>query len=232
MASFGWAVVPEVVHRIATSSPPRRVHEAVVELRLRGVAHAAPRDEVLDGHQARIVVFAHAPRVGIQDMPDGRDALAEVQQLVHLLLVLGEDHLGLPVIEEIMDLLAERVAVEAEGQGADRVRRDLSADPVRPVVSDERHHVAPAQAEIVEAQRESLHPLVVVAPRERSPETEILLAQGDVGGMLARIQAQELRERVGGLDPLREIDRHAPVSARAALRFGPEPALPHRDRPS
>ena len=37
MASFGCAVVPEVVHRIATSSPLRRLHQLVLERRVFGV---------------------------------------------------------------------------------------------------------------------------------------------------------------------------------------------------
>jgi hypothetical protein len=47
--------------------------------------------EIIGKNQARIVIFAHSARIGIDDMANVRDAIAEPKQLVDLLFVLCEN---------------------------------------------------------------------------------------------------------------------------------------------
>ena len=93
-----------------------RVDQPVVELRLARGAGAAELGELLGRHQPRIVIFPHAARIGIDDVLQPRHALGQRQQLVDLLLVLGEDELRLAVVEEIGGLLVQHVAIEPEAQ--------------------------------------------------------------------------------------------------------------------
>ena len=55
--------------------------------------------EIGDDHEARVVVFPHAARVEIDDPFDGRNASAEVEELVDLLLVLRDHDFRRSVIE-------------------------------------------------------------------------------------------------------------------------------------
>ncbi len=68
-----------------------RIDELVVEAGLARGALAAELGKLARLHQPRIVIFAHAARVGIDDVLQMRHAVGEIEQLVDLLLVLGED---------------------------------------------------------------------------------------------------------------------------------------------
>ena len=105
-------------------------------------------------HQAGIVIFPHAARIGIDDVLQVRRAVGEAQQLVDLLFVLGEHQLRFAVAQQIGGFLIQHVAIEAEAHGADRMGGDFGRDPVRPVVADDADDVAAAEAELDHAERE------------------------------------------------------------------------------
>ena len=77
-----------------------------------------------------------------------RRALGQRQQLVDLLLVLGEHQFGLAVAQQIGGFLIQHVAIEAEAHGADGVGGDFGRHPVRPVVADDADDVAAAEARV------------------------------------------------------------------------------------
>ena len=60
--------------------------------------------------------------------------------------------------------------------------------PVRPVVADDADDVAAAEAEFDHAEREVVHPGLVVVPGEDAPEAEILFAQRDLAAVLAALR--------------------------------------------
>ena len=90
------------------------VDQAVVKAGLaRGAG--APHLRQLGGfHQARVVIFPHAARIGIDDVLELRRAVGQRQQLVDLLFVLGEHQFGFAVAQEIGGFLVQHVAIEAE----------------------------------------------------------------------------------------------------------------------
>ena len=71
-----------------------------------------------------------------------RQLVRDLQDLVGLLLVLDEHQLGLGVPEQIGDLLAKRILVDAKRHRADRVGGQLGPQPVRTVAADDADHVA------------------------------------------------------------------------------------------
>ena len=59
-----------------------------------------------------------------------------------------------------------------------------------------------------EPEREVAHPRLIVAPGEFAPDAHVLLAESDLRRVLARIEPQQLRKRVGAGDA-RGIVHHA-----------------------
>ena len=110
----------------------------------RARARAAPARS--RGHQPRVGVFAHAARVRIDDVAQLGTRSARPSSLSTCSSSSANTDLGVAGDEQIGDLLVERVAVEAEAHGADRMRGDLAGDPVRPVVADQRDDVAALDA--------------------------------------------------------------------------------------
>ncbi|MET4759780.1 hypothetical protein ABH970_000152 [Bradyrhizobium ottawaense] len=195
------------------------IDQPVVELRLPRGTGPAELGKALRRHQPGIVVFPHPARIGIDDVLQLRRAVGEGEQLVDLLLVLGEDELRLAIVEEIGSLLVQHVAIKSEAEAADGVRRHFRRHPVRPVVADDADDVAAAKAHFEKTERKVAHAGLVVAPGEQPPEPEILLAQCDLVAMLLRIEPEHLRIGVGLCDAACVI-HHAALSCAGAASSG------------
>ena len=87
------------------------VDQPVVDVRLAQRAVAAHCSELFGLHQARVVIFPHAARIGIDDMFEVGRAVGQRQQLVDLLFVFGEHQPGVTVAEQIGRFLVQHVAV-------------------------------------------------------------------------------------------------------------------------
>ena len=188
------------------------IDQSIVERRFARGAVAAERRELVGFDQPRVVVFPHAARVGIDDVLQQRHPIAEREQLVDLLFILGEHQSGLAIAQQIGGFLVEHVAIEAEAHRADRMRSDLSRHPVRPVVADNADDVVFAQPQFDHAQREIMHPGLVIVPGEDAPQPEILFAQRDLAAMFLGVETQQFGIGVG-LGSAAGVIHHAAVSA-------------------
>ena len=195
------------------------VHQPVIEAGLARGAVAPHRGEPVGFHQSGVVIFPHAAGIGIDDVLEVGHAIGQRQQLVDLLFVLGEHQLGLAIAQEIGCFLIQHVAIEAEAHGADGMGGDFRRHPVRPVIADDADDVAAAEAEFDHAEREVVHPGLIVVPGEGLPEPKILFAQRDLAAMLAGVEAQQLGIGIGLCDAAGVI-HHAAVSAGAGVSSG------------
>ena len=196
-----------------------RIHQPVVKPRFARGAVAPHGGELVGFHQAGIVVFPHAARIGIDDVLQMRHAVGQRQQLVDLLLILGEYQPGFAIAEQIGGFLVQHIAVEAKAHGADRMGGDFSRDPIGAVVADDADDVAAAEPEFDHAEREIMHAGLVVVPGEGTPEPKILFTQRDLAAMFAGVEAQQLWIGVGFSDATGVI-HHAALSAGAGLSSG------------
>ena len=178
---------------------PRR-HLPVVEFGVPGVRFLAEAVKLGDVHETRVLVLAHAARIAIDDVADARRLVDQVEQLVHLLLVLGDDDLGLGVVDQVADLVAHGVLVDAQRHGAERVRRHFAPDPFRPVVADDPDRVAAFEPEPLHAEGHEPDAIMILRPGEGVPDTEFLLAHGHFVRPVAGVVSENLGERVVDAD--------------------------------
>ena len=164
------------------------IHQSIVKIWLARGAVASHRGEPVGFDQPGIVVFPHPARIGIDDVLEIGHAIGKREQLVDLLFVLGEHQLGLAIAEQIGGFLVQHLAIEAKRHGADGVGGDFGRNPVRPVVADDADDVAAAKAEFDHAEREVMHPRLIVVPGEYTPQPEILFPQRDLAAMLAGVE--------------------------------------------
>ena len=174
----------------------RRRDQRLPGLRLGVMRRLPARNQLAHRQQPRVVVFPHAARVAVDDVPQGRCALADGQQLVDLLLILGDHHRDAGEGQQIGDLVIQRIPVEAERARAQRMRRDLAHHPVRPIVADQPDHVAGADAQGPQPERDAARARLVLAPGDAAPDAELLLAQRHLAGMRPRIPHQQLRQGI------------------------------------
>jgi hypothetical protein len=176
------------------------IDQCVEGVRMGFVDGRPHRAQLAQRHQARVVVFAHAARIVEDDLLDRGDAVPEVQQLVDLRLVLGQDHPAAGIADEIFDLLVQRVAIDAEAGRAKAMGRDLAEDPLRPVVADQGDGVVPADPQFAQAEGDLAHMIAVLGPGNRAPQAEILLAHGDLAAMAVGMMAQQFGQGVQTLE--------------------------------
>ncbi len=148
-----------------------------------------------------------------------RHAVGEGEQLVDLLLVLGEHQPRFAVVQQIRGFLIQHVAIEPKAQSADGVGRNFRRNPVRPVIADDADDVVAAETQLDHAEREIMHARLVVVPGEGAPEAKVLFAQRDLAAVLSRIEAKQFRIGVG-LRDAGGVIHHAAFSATSGLSSG------------
>ena len=174
----------------------------------------AALDQLRAREQPLVPIFAHAARIVVDDPAQLRQLAGDLQQLVGLLLVLGEGQPRAGVVQQVGDLRAEGILIDAERHRADAVRRQLRPQPVRPVAADDRDHVAALDAQRQQAQRQRLHAIARIRPAVAVPDAVLLLPQGHFGAPMGGVVEQELRRGV----ERREIGQLHGRAARRARR--------------
>ena len=158
------------------------------------------------GEAEEEVVRVGAESAGVV-VDDVRDALPvlirgaaqlvpDFEQLVDLLLVLGDDEAGARELDEVLHFARHRVLVDAQGAGADRLGRELGNQPLGPVVPQHGDDVVPLEAEFDQAAGEVPNALGVLRPGKALPDAELLLPERGLAASLAGIPEQQLGHRV------------------------------------
>ena len=196
-----------------------RIDQPVVKAGLARGAVATHRGELFRLHQARIVIFPHPARIGIDDVLEVGGAIGQRQQLVDLLLVFGEHQFRVAIAEQIGRFLVQHVAIKAKAHGADGMRCDFRRHPVRAVVADDADDVAAPETQFDHAEREIMHARLIVVPAEDAPQPEILFAQRNLAAVLPGIEAQQFWKRIclGGASG---VIHHATLSRGAGVSSG------------
>jgi hypothetical protein len=142
------------------------------------ISLAPRRLELGERHEQGV---GHVDAAGIDDHHplERREAVPDGEDLVDLLLVLGDQHLGPRVLQQVLDLGRRGGRVDADRDRPDALDPQVGQDPGRAVEAVDRHPVAGLDAERPQAEADRGGPVGVVGPRVLLPEPEVLLAHGD-----------------------------------------------------
>lgn len=152
-------------------------------------------EEIIPGHQAWIVVaVGDAARVQIHDRAQVRHLIADVECLVDLFLIFGEQHARLRVVQHVLDLRRRVGRVEPDRCGADGGDTDIAEQPFGPVLAVDGDSVAGLHAEGQQTVPDERGLLPVRGPRDFFPQAKILLAHRDARGGFCCATADGLRE--------------------------------------
>ena len=153
-------------------------------------------EEVVEGHHLWIGEAVQPLDVEHDDLHEPGAARADFQDLVELLLVAGEEEAGAAVVDDVLDLARRIRGVDAVGHAAHRHRPQIRVQPLRPVLREDRHHVARPQAEGHQAEPDTPRALAIVAPGDGPPHAEVLLAHGHGVAALPDDVTEEPRQGV------------------------------------
>jgi hypothetical protein len=173
--------------------------------------------EVGIAHELRLPIVAHAAILVVDDAAHGRAARQDLQQLVDLFLVLGEDVRRLGALDRRHQLFRRSVGEERRGDRAQPVRGRHRAVEARAVVADQGDVGAALQAALREGGGKGGHLIGERPPCRGLPDAAILLAHRRPLAALAGVFEQQLRKRVRpGV-----VDRHVSAPrARCATGHG------------
>ena len=141
------------------------------------VPGAAGGDQVIERRQPGLVVVAQAARVVEPDARDPRARGADLDHLVDLLLVLDDREGDVGIADREHVLGRGRVLVEGHRDRAQRLRRQHRRIEARPVLADHHQMLAALQPGLGEAAGHRPDQRRELAPGERLPDAEVLLAQ-------------------------------------------------------
>ena len=165
------------------------------EAGVRGRVGLAGGDEVVERSQAGLAVVAQAARVVVPDALEPRAAGTDLDQLVDLLLVLDDGKGDVGIGDRERELGGGGVLVERHRDRAERLRREHRRVEARPVLADDDEVLAALQSGVGQAAGKRLDEPGEVAPAERLPDAELLLAQRRRVGSRRGMLEQESGER-------------------------------------
>ncbi len=165
----------------------------------RGVAlkeRGADLEQLVVGHQLPLLVVPHAARLVVVDVPEARALRQDLEQLVDLLLVLGNRMGDFGILDGERHLGGHRVLVQRHRHRAEALcGAHRRVDP-RAVVADQRDVIAALEPLLGEPAGERAHLVGKPLPRPGLPDAEILLAdRGTLPAHLGVVQ-QQLGKRI------------------------------------
>jgi hypothetical protein len=170
------------------------------------------------GNQPRVVVLPQPAFLPVDNAAHLGQPVANLQQFVALLLVFGEDHHRVAVVDDIGHLFRAGVGVEADLYAADGQQPQVGPEVEAVVVAHGGDAVAPFHAQGEQTQRQVAHLGIGILPGELLPDAKLLLAQGHLaGGVLFDAFQEKLREG---------LCAHRPVLMPGPNRRGSPPGRP------
>jgi len=172
----------------------RRPHQLLEQSRPLGVELPSPLFEFLEAHEERVAVVTEPLGVLVDHPLDLLETPLEIQDLVDLLLVLGEDDLRVGVIDDVLDLPGDGVLVDGHGDSAHRLGGHHGGVHLRTVVAQKGQLVVATEAQAHQAEGDGADVREVVRPAPLLPDALLLFPKRRRTRMLSGVLEQELRK--------------------------------------
>jgi len=132
-------------------------------------------------HEPRILTIrAHPRRIHIDNLRDRRDLRFNLEELIHLLLVLSDDHGGMDPINGKSELLWDGGGEEVEGGTSQYHDRHFGKEPFRMVIHDDDEGASPTHSQSGKPKCRPRNLILIILPRIGFPDSIGLLPHGDV----------------------------------------------------
>ena len=151
-------------------------HAALDQVRIHAAMRVAALGQLLAGHQRAIGVVTQSARIVVDDVLQRRAFAPDLQHLVDLLLILDDDHGHACVLQDVDHFLRDGVLIERNRHGAQCLGRHHRHIELGTVFADHRDVVAALDAKLRQAVGHPAHRFMHLAPGERLPDPEVLLA--------------------------------------------------------
>ena len=145
------------------------------ETALRGGEFPALLQQGVVADKLRPVVVAHAPVLVVDDAANRWAPRQDLEQLVDLLLVLGEDVADFRALNRRRHLIGRRILIERHRDGAQPVRRAHRCVEARPIVAHERDMRPALQTARRQCGRQRGCLVGQFAPRHGAPDAALFL---------------------------------------------------------
>ncbi len=178
----------------------------------------AERADLFVGRQPRLIVVAQATRVFVDDPLQVWDRLADLEQLVDLLLILNDGKLDFRVVEDESHLGGNRVLVHRHRDTTEALHCDHREVQPRPVLADDRQVLATGEAGLMQPGRDLTNLGQHLDPSPALPDAQILLADSRRSRPHLSMELDQTREGVGS-DGIRH-DALSPESCYPVPRTG------------
>lgn len=142
-----------------------------------GAMALAARQEVRPRDDHGVGERAQPLHVHDHDLFEVRQALAHLQGLVELLLVLDEVDSAFRVAEDVLAFDRRVGGVDADGDAADRLGGEIGVQPFRAVLADDRHAFAGLDPQREQPVADRAHVLGILPPGDVMPDSQPLFAQ-------------------------------------------------------
>ena len=117
------------------------------------------------------------------------------EELVHVLLVLGEENDGLPVCDEVTHIFRLGGHVYAVEDRTEALRSEVKVEPLGSALPH-HHHARPClDAELFKAEGGLLHDVAELSPCDFVPDPEVFVAEGHSSRPAVRASDEPLNQR-------------------------------------
>lgn len=193
---MGRPVVPEVEERWQTSSGLASEEEPLHRVRVLPPVLPPPLQDLGEGEEPGVLVAPHPLLVLVDHIAHVGDLAPDLVELVHLLLVLGEDHARPRVLEHVGDLGGKAALVDPHADPPHRLGPELGVEPLGNVVGDDGKPLPRPKAQGEEAVGEEEDVLVVLGVGDLVPDAVVLLPEGHPVPLVLRPEPEELGQGV------------------------------------
>ncbi len=181
---------------MARSSGLRDLHHRLEGAGVLPVVARAQIEKIFKGHDLLVPEVVEPLHVVDEDLHELRALGADFQDLVELLVVVGEEEPGPAVVDDVLDLARRIRGVDPIGDPAHRQHAQVRVQPLRTIVRDDRHHVRRPQSERHQPKPHAPGPLAVLPPTDRAPYPQVLLAHRHLVAPLRHDMAKQLRQGI------------------------------------